>query len=79
MKRHCRFNDEFYQIYQTTPNRLAPDRVWVVPGEGIHDLPKTNFSPPLLLGDGDGCAIYYTMKCLPSWHLSLILLRRPWP
>lgn len=54
MKRHSSFNDGFYQIYQTTPNRLAPDRVWVVPGEGIHDLPETNFSPPLLLGDGDG-------------------------
>ncbi|WP_445784601.1 AAA family ATPase, partial [Sphingorhabdus sp.] len=59
MKRHCRFNDEFYQMYQTTPNRLAPDRVWVVPGEDIHDLPETNFSPPLLLGYGDG--VYYLL------------------
>lgn len=59
MKRHSSFNDEFYQMYQTTPNRLAPDRVWVVPGEGIHDLPETNFSPPLLLGYDHG--VYYLL------------------
>jgi hypothetical protein len=59
MKRHSSFNDEFYQMYQTTPNRHAPDRVWVVPGEGIHDLPETNFSPPLLMGYDHG--VYYLL------------------
>ena len=46
----------FDEAFETRPNRLAPDRVWAVQGEGILELPEARSAPPILLGYGKcGC------------------------
>lgn len=41
----------FDQLLETSPNRLAPDRVWLARGDDILELPEANgFIPPMMLG-----------------------------
>lgn len=41
----------FDECFQTSPNRLAPDRVWLVRGHGILHLSEiTGANPPIMLG-----------------------------
>lgn len=40
----------FVEVFETRPNRLAPDRVWAVEGDAILELPEASCGPPILLG-----------------------------